>query len=70
MRDIAIYGAGGFGREVACLINYINEFWSWLNNSTGHKSRQQCAFGCWKRFNDKPKDWALYMGNPAKKTEF
>lgn len=24
MRDIAIYGAGGFGREVACLINRIN----------------------------------------------
>lgn len=24
MRDIAIYGAGGFGREIACLINYIN----------------------------------------------
>lgn len=25
MKDIAIYGAGGFGREVACLIKYINE---------------------------------------------
>lgn len=25
MRDIAIYGAGGFGREVACLIGQINE---------------------------------------------
>lgn len=25
MNDIAIYGAGGFGREVACLINIINE---------------------------------------------
>lgn len=24
MKDIAIYGAGGFGREVACLINRIN----------------------------------------------
>lgn len=24
MKDIAIYGAGGFGREVACLINAIN----------------------------------------------
>lgn len=24
MKDIAIYGAGGFGREVACLINIIN----------------------------------------------
>ena len=25
MRDIAIFGAGGFGREVACLIRIINE---------------------------------------------
>lgn len=24
MKDIAIYGAGGFGREIACLINWIN----------------------------------------------
>lgn len=24
MKDIAIYGAGGFGREIACLINIIN----------------------------------------------
>lgn len=24
MKDIAIYGAGGFGREVACIINMIN----------------------------------------------
>ncbi len=25
MKDIAIYGAGGFGREIACLISRINE---------------------------------------------
>lgn len=25
MKDIAIFGAGGFGREVACLINRINQ---------------------------------------------
>lgn len=25
MKDIAVYGAGGFGREVACLIRIINE---------------------------------------------
>jgi sugar O-acyltransferase (sialic acid O-acetyltransferase NeuD family) len=24
MKDIAIYGAGGFGREIACMINQIN----------------------------------------------
>ncbi|MDR1459358.1 MAG: serine acetyltransferase, partial [Bacteroidales bacterium] len=25
MKDIAIYGAGGLGREIACLIRHINE---------------------------------------------
>lgn len=25
MKDIVIYGAGGFGREIACLLNAINE---------------------------------------------
>ena len=25
MKDIAIYGFGGFGREVACVIQAINE---------------------------------------------
>lgn len=25
MKDIAIYGAGGFGREVACLLSHINK---------------------------------------------
>lgn len=25
MKDIAVYGAGGFGREVACLVRIINE---------------------------------------------
>lgn len=24
MKDIAIYGAGGFGKEIACLLNWIN----------------------------------------------
>ena len=25
MKDIAIYGAGGFGKEVACIVNLLNE---------------------------------------------
>ncbi|MEQ9376673.1 MAG: acetyltransferase [Imperialibacter sp.] len=30
MKKIAIYGAGGFGKEIACLINHINsEFLTW-----------------------------------------
>ena len=31
MKDIAIYGAGGFGREVACMINKINSINSTWN---------------------------------------
>ena len=31
MKDIAIYGAGGFGREVACLIQRINDISSTWN---------------------------------------
>ena len=31
MTDIAIYGAGGFGREIACLLNRINEVKSTWN---------------------------------------
>ena len=33
MKDIAIIGAGGFGKEVACIINKINEIkptWKFL----------------------------------------
>ena len=33
MKQIAIYGAGGFGREVACLLNKINEEKpTWVNS--------------------------------------
>lgn len=31
MKDIAIFGAGGFGKEIACLINHINEVKSQWN---------------------------------------
>lgn len=33
MKDIAIYGAGGYGREIACLIkkiNYVEEAWNFV----------------------------------------
>ena len=44
MRDIAIYGAGGFGKEVACLLNRINEVnhqWNLIGFSLWYSS--------WKR---------------------
>jgi len=31
MKDIAIYGAGGFGKEVACIINKINSIYNTWN---------------------------------------
>lgn len=44
MKDIAIYGAGGFGREVACLIESINQkehCWNFI----GYFDDNQCYKG-------------------------
>lgn len=51
MKDIAIYGAGGFGREVACLINRINEVeptWNlvgFFDDDASLKGKQISHFG-------------------------
>lgn len=53
MKDIAIYGAGGFGREVACLINIINKSGSepqwnligFFDDDTKLKGKQVSHFG-------------------------
>ena len=40
MKDIAIYGAGGFGKEVACIVNLLNEKkpqWNFLGFSDDGK---------------------------------
>lgn len=51
MKDIAIFGAGGFGREIACLINKINEekptwnFIGFFDDNTDLKGRMISHFG-------------------------
>ena len=49
MKDLAIYGMGGFGREVACLINYINEqepTWNLIGFfDDGKQKGDKCEYG-------------------------
>jgi len=49
MKKIAIYGAGGFGREVACLINKINELtleWEFIGFfDDGKEKRSKNEYG-------------------------
>lgn len=49
MKDIAIYGAGGFGREIACLLKIINEkepMWNFIGYFDDNKEKgADCQFG-------------------------
>ena len=76
MKDIAIYGAGGFGREVACLINRINrqhpDTWNFIGffdddekiwgdcNEYGEILGGMDALNQW----EKPLDIVIAIGNP------
>lgn len=79
MKDIAIYGAGGFGREIACLIRIINESkeepeWNivgFFDDNSMLKGQQisqygQCLGGM-KELNEYPTELALVIsiGAPA-----
>lgn len=49
MKDIAIFGAGGFGREVACLINRINQKEpTW--NFVGFFDDDEKIWGAWNEY--------------------
>ena len=71
MKDIAIYGAGGFGREVACLIYRINEktpTWNligFFDDNPKLKSQMISHFGpClggMEELNNYPKELAVVM---------
>ncbi|MCQ2343461.1 MAG: NeuD/PglB/VioB family sugar acetyltransferase [Paludibacteraceae bacterium] len=75
MKDIAIYGAGGFGREVACLINQINDKdpkWNIIGffddgKEVGLKTEYGDVLGDIKTLNswDKPLDLVVAIGNPV-----
>lgn len=77
MKDIAIFGAGGFGREVACLVKIINESrkepqWNFIGffDDGVEKGTQISHFGKvlggMAELNawDKQLDLAIAIGNP------
>lgn len=77
MKDIAIFGAGGFGREVACLIKRINESldeprWNFIgffdDNEAlkGSRNEYGCVIGGRKELNqwETPLDIAIAIGSP------
>lgn len=76
MKDIAIYGAGGFGREVACLIRIINESqdspqWNLIGffddgQTIGSSNEYGTILGGIKELNawQKPLDVVFAIGNP------
>jgi len=77
MKDIAIFGAGGFGREIACLINRINkqhpDTWKFL----GFFDDDVKLWGAWNEYGkviggmetlnqwEKPLNIAIAIGNPS-----
>ena len=75
MKDIAIYGAGGFGREVVCLINLINEkepTWNLIGffddgKEKGSRNEYGAVLGGLDDLNayDKPLAIAIAIGNPT-----
>jgi len=74
MKDIAIYGAGGLGREVACLIRVINKKdaqWNLIGffddvKEIGYKTEYGSVIGGIKELNfyDKPICVILAIGSP------
>ncbi|MBQ6533549.1 MAG: hypothetical protein IJI37_00100 [Opitutales bacterium] len=78
MKDIAIFGAGGFGKEVACFINLINEsksgqMWNFIGFFDDDKtkigsdiSRYGKVLGTTETLNawDKELDLVVAIGNP------
>ena len=75
MKDIVIYGAGGFGREIACLLNLINEKeneWNligFLDDNeeiwgTENKYGKVLGGADWLNQYDKPLAVAIAVGNP------
>ncbi len=76
MKDIAIIGAGGFGKEVACLINIINEekpTWNFIGFFDDKESLKGQMISCFGKClgntedlnrYDKELDVVIAIGNP------
>lgn len=75
MKDIAIYGAGGFGHEIACLIqelNQVNLEWNLIGFfddgiSEGTKNEYGAVLGGIDKLNNykKPLSLAIAIGKPS-----
>ena len=77
MKDIAIFGAGGFGREIACLISRINAQQPNTWNLIGFFDDDEKILGAWNEYGkvlggmdvlnhwDKPLDLVIAIGNPS-----
>lgn len=69
MKDIAIYGFGGFGREVACVIAAINEVnptWNLIGYfddgfAIGEKNKYAKVIGGINELNQYPKDLSIIL---------
>jgi len=69
MKDIAIYGAGGYGRETACLINILNKKESQWNligffddvKEIGYKTEYGLVIGGMKELNSYDKPLAIVI---------
>lgn len=75
MKDIAIFAAGGFGREIACIIKMINQVeptWNFIGffddaeNLQGTSNEYGKVLGGMETLNnwDKPLSVAIAIGNP------
>lgn len=78
MKDIVIYGAGGFGREIACLLRLINESeedaqWNFIGFLDDNEALwgTECTHGKiiggadWLNQYDKPLSVAIAVGSPG-----
>ena len=75
MKDIAIYGAGGFGREIACLIKEINNVeptWNLIGffddgKDIGYQTEYGKVLGGIENLNNYSQQLsiAIAIGNPA-----
>jgi len=69
MKDIAIYGAGGYGREIACLINAINKVkkeWNLVGFfddglPIGYKNEYGKVLGGISELNNHPRQLSIVM---------
>lgn len=74
MKDIAIYGAGGFGRELACMMNSINQkepTWNLIGyfddgKEVGEKTTYGICLGGLERLNEwkTPLSVVMSLGTP------